>query len=228
MEEQAPGVELLNQCDYNNFIMQAFCEGGPVMILILAIGLITTFLIVERLLSLQRLTVDKTSINENLFSMLLRGDVKQAITFCDSRPTPLTNTLKAGLVQVMNGRPDEEVQVAMDASVLRETPRLEGWTSFLAVFGNVAVLVGLLGTIAGMITSFGGISEADAATKAAVLSQGISHALNCTAFGLGVAIVAIISFGYFQIKIGKAINDMEESSMTMMNLVVSNRDKIKD
>ncbi len=227
MEENA-AIELAERCDYGNFIMQSFCEGGPVMIIILGVGLIVVFLIVERLLSLQRLTVDKTSINENLFSMLLRGDVKQAITFCDSRPTPLTNTLKAGLVQVMNGRPDEEVQVAMDASVLRETPRLEGWTSFLAVFGNVAVLIGLLGTIIGLITSFGGIAEADAATKAAVLSQGISEALNCTAFGLLVAIVSIVAYGYFQIKINKAVNDMEESSMTMMNLVVSNRDKIKD
>ena len=227
MEENA-AVQLADQCDYGNFIMQAFCEGGFVMIIILGVGLIITFLIVERLLTLQRLTVDKTSINENLFSMILRGDIKQAIAFCDSRPTPLTNTLKAGLVQVMNRRPDEEIQVAMDASVLRETPRLEGWTSFLAVFGNVAVLIGLLGTIFGLIISFGGVAEADAATKAALLSQGISHALNCTGFGLLVAIISIVAFGYFQVKIGRAINDMQESSMTLMNLVVANRDKIKD
>lgn len=128
---------------------------------------------------------------------------------------------------MLNKRPDEEIQVAMDASVLRETPRIEGWTSFLAVFGNVGVLIGLLGTIAGLITSFGGIAEADQATKAALLSEGISEALNCTAFGLFVAIVAIVSFGFFQIKIGRAINDMLESSMNLMNLVVANRDKIK-
>lgn len=228
MEEQAV-AQMVDKCaTYNNFIMKSFCEGGPVMIVILGVFLIVVFLIVERLLTLQRLTVDKTSINENLFSMLLRGDVKQAIAFCDSRPTPLTNTLKAGLVQVLNRRPDEEVQVAMDASVLRETPRLEGWTSFLAVFGNVAVLIGLMGTIIGLITSFSGVKEADNATKAAMLSSGISEALNCTAFGLLVAIISIVAFGYFQIKIGRAINDMQESSMTVMNLVVANRDKVKD
>lgn len=228
MEEQL-ATQVVDECaQYSNFIMKSFCQGGPVMIIILVVFLIVLFLIVERLLSLQRLTVDKTSINENLFSMLLRGEVKQAISFCDSRPTPLTNTLKSGLVQVMNRRPDEEVQVAMDASVLRETPRLEGWTSFLAVFGNVAVLIGLMGTIIGLITSFSAVEQADNATKAALLSKGISEALNCTAFGLLVAIIAIVSFGYFQIKIGKAINDMQESSMTMMNLVVANRDKVKD
>jgi len=198
------------------------------MILIAIVGLLVLLIIAERFMTLQRLTVDKANLNENLYGLLLRGELKQAISFCDRMPAPLTNTLKAGLVQVLNKRPDEEVQVAMDASVLRETPRLEGWTSFLAVFGNIAVLIGLLGTVIGLIISFGGVAEADAAQKAAMLSKGISHALNCTAFGLLIAIIAIVSFGFFQIKIGRAINDMVESSMNLMNLVVANRDKMKD
>jgi biopolymer transport protein ExbB/TolQ len=100
--------------------------------------------------------------------------------------------------------------------------------SFLAVFGNVGVLVGLMGTIIGLITSFGAVAKADPATKAAMLSQGISEALNCTAFGLLVAITAVVAFGFLQIRIARAIGDMQESSMTLMNLVVANRDKIKD
>jgi len=221
--------ELVDKCaNINNFIAKAFCQGGPVMYIIALIGLLVIFLIFDRITNLSKLSVDKNNLNEQLFGMLLRGDIKQAIAFCDSRPTPLTNTLKAGLVQVLNRRPDEEVQVAMDASVLRETPRLEGWNSFLAVFGNVAVLVGLFGTIVGLIISFSGVAKADAATKAMLLSQGISEALNCTAFGLLVAITAIVAYGFFQIRIGRAINDMLESSMSMMNMVVANRDKIKD
>lgn len=230
MENQTANATavLTEQCAaYGNFVAKAFCEGGLIMYVIAFVGLLVLFLIVERLMSLQRLTVDKSQVAENLFSMILRGDIRQAIAFCDSKPTPLTNTLKAGLVQAMNKRPDEEVQVAMDAAVLRETPRLEGWTSFLAVFGNMGVLVGLLGTIIGLIRSFSGVAEADAATKAAELSKGISEALNCTAFGLLVAIIAIVAYGFFQIRIGRAINDMQESSMTLMNLVVANRDKIK-
>lgn len=227
MEQQA--VHLIDKCaGYNNFVAKAFCQGGPVMWIIAFIGICVAFLVVNRMVMLQRLTVDKINITENLFTMILRGDIRQAIAFCDSRPTPLTNTLKAGLVQVMNRRADEEVQVAMDASVLRETPRLEGWVSFLAVFGNVGVLVGLMGTIVGLITSFGGVAEADAATKAARLSQGISEALNCTAFGLIVAITAVVAYGFFQIRISRAITDMQEVSMTLMNLVVANREKIKD
>lgn len=198
------------------------------MYLILIVALLTAFLIVDRLFRLQSLTVDKITLNETLFSLLLRGELKQAIAFCDRKPTPLTNTLKAGLVQVLNKRTDEEVQVAMDAAVLRETPKLEGWTAFLAVFGNVGVLIGLLGTVAGLITSFGGVAKADQSLRATMLSKGISEALNCTAFGLLVAIVAILAYGYFQMRIGKAVNDMVESSMTLMNLVTANRDKMKD
>lgn len=211
-----------------NWILHAFYAGGPVPMS--GIGLVAIFslsLIVERFFALRNLTANKTEFNETLFGMILRGDLKQAITYCDSRPMPLTSTLKAGLVQVLNKRPDEEVQVAMDAAVLRETPRLEGWASFLAVFGNLATLIGLFGTILGLITSFGAIADADPAEKAARLSMGIADALNCTAFGLLVAITSILAFGYFQMRISRAVNDMVESSMSLMNLVVANRDKIK-
>src|SRR5690606_32471379 len=98
---------------YGNFVAKAFCEGGFIMYVIAFVGLLTLSLVVERLMALQRLTVDKNYVAENLFAMILRGDIRQAIAFCDAKPTPLTNTLKAGLVQAMNKRPDEEVQVAM-------------------------------------------------------------------------------------------------------------------
>lgn len=212
----------------SNFIVHAFQVGGPAMYVIAAIGILTVILIIERFVTLRALTVNKNDFNEHLFGMILRGDIRQAITYCDSKPTPLTTTLKAGLVQVMNHRPDEEVQVAMDAAVLRDSPRVEGWSSFLAVFGNVATLVGLVGTILGMIKSFQGVALAGAAEKAALLSEGISEALHCTAFGLIVAIIAIVFYGYFQLRISRILNDVVESSMSMMNLVVANRDKVKE
>ena len=226
--EETTAQAVIHSCDPNaNFIQTAFCEGGVVMYFILIVGLLSLAIIFSRFYVLSKTSVNKTNLNENLFAMILRGDIKQAIAYCDSKPAPLTNTLKAGLVQVLNKRPDEEVQVAMDASVLRETPKIEGGVQYLAVFGNIAVLIGLFGTIVGMIGSFGGVAEADAATKAAMLSKGISEALNCTAFGLLVAIIAITTYGYFQVRISRQINDMQESSMSLMNLVTANRDKVK-
>ena len=223
----AQTVELMHKCEAATGLAKPFCEGGLVMYLIALVGFATLLLILERALSLKKMSIDKDALSESLFGMILRGDIQQAIAYCDSKPAPVTNTLKAGLVQVLNKRPDEEIQVAMDASVLRETPRVEGWTSFLAVFGNVSVLVGLLGTIIGLIKSFSGVGEADAATKAALLSKGISEALNCTAFGLLVAIVAIFGYAIFQTLIGRALTEMTESTMNLMNVVVSNREKIE-
>ncbi|MBC7742049.1 MAG: MotA/TolQ/ExbB proton channel family protein [Bdellovibrionaceae bacterium] len=198
------------------------------MYVILVIAVLTLVLVVERFLTLKSLRVDKKEFTDQIFRMVVAGDLRQAISFCDSKPTPLANTVKAGLVQAMNKRPDEEVQVAMDAAVLREMPRLEGWTAFLAVFGNIAVLAGLLGTIIGMIGSFRAVADADPAKKAELLSAGISHALNCTGFGLITAIVAIVFYGLFQHMIQKAENEMIETSMSLLNLVTANRDKMKD
>lgn len=211
-----------------NPILRAFTEGGAVMYVILVIAVLTLVLVVERFMTLKSLRVDKKEFTDQVFRMIVAGDLRQAISFCDAKPTPLANTVKAGLVQALNKRPDEEIQVAMDASVLREMPRLEGWTAFLAVFGNIAVLAGLLGTIFGMIGSFRAVADADPAKKAELLSAGISHALNCTGFGLMTAIMAIVFYGLFQHMIQKAENEMIETSMSLMNLVASNRDKMKD
>jgi len=198
------------------------------MYVIAVFAILTIILVVERMMKLNTLLVNKKDFSDIIYRMVISGDIRQAIAYCDQRPAPLTNTVKAGLVQALNKRPDEEVQVAMDAALLREMPKIEGWTAFLAVFGNVAVLAGLLGTIIGMVGSFRAVSMADNATKAELLSQGISHALNCTAFGLCVAIVAIVSYGIFQHQIQKTENEVIETSMSLLNLVVANRDKIKD
>ena len=210
-----------------HWLAKAFQDGGNAMILIAIVGVMSFVLIIERFIALNRLIVYKDDFTAKIFPRILEGDLRQAITMCESKSAPLPNTVKEGLKQVVNRRPDEEVQVAMDGAVLHETPRLEGYTSLLAVFANVATLVGLLGTIIGLIQGFGGLSEADAAEKAATLSLAISHALNCTAGGLAVAIPALICFGFYQIRIGRAINDMQETSMRIMNLVVANRDKLK-
>lgn len=228
MEEQVAGTAAQTAAENQNFILHAFHAGGFMMYVILGLLVLTLIVVVKQLLILKDAGVDKSDFNEHVFGMILRGDIQQAISYCDSRQSPLTNTLKAGLVQVLNRRPDEEVQVAMDASVLRETPKVEGWVSFLAVFGNLATLLGLAGTIVGMITSFSAVNKADDAKKAELLSQGIAEALNCTAFGLVVAILAILMYGFFQFRIGHILNDMTESSMSMLNLVASNRDKMKN
>src|SRR5260370_1905297 len=128
-------------------------------------------------------SVDKEQSLRGLKTHIFNGDLDKAISYtAGQKATPLTNIVKAGLINVPKG--EAEVQAAMDEASLREMPRIEKRTGYLAMIGNVATLVGLLGTIGGLIKSFAAVAGVDASQKAAELSNGIAEAMNCTAFAL--------------------------------------------
>ena len=132
----------------------------------------------------------KASISKDAFIQAMRkyilaGNVGKALALCSQTPTPLSNIIKSGLVKV--NKSDAEVQAAMDEASLREVPRLEKRTMYLAMLANVAMLAGLLGTISGLIKCFAAVATADPSEKASLLAAGIAEAMNCTAFGLIVA-----------------------------------------
>jgi biopolymer transport protein ExbB/TolQ len=115
----------------------------------------------------------------------------------------------------------------MDEATLRESPRLERRTGYLAMIGNVATLLGLLGTILGLIGAFAAVANANPADKATLLSRSISEAMNCTAFGLGVAIPALVLYSVLQGRTQSMLDDMNEAAVGVLNLVVANRDKMR-
>ena len=125
-------------------------------------------------------------------------------------------------------RPDEEVQAAMDEAALREMPRINKRTGYLALFANVAMLTGLFGTIVGLIKAFGAVGgeSIDPSQKARILAEGISEAMNCTAFGLISAITALVGFAVLNGKTQQIEDDINESSVQILNLVVANRQKV--
>ena len=109
---------------------------------------------------------------------------------------------------------------------LREVPRLEKRTAYLAMLSNVAMLAGLLGTIVGLIKCFGAVASADPSEKATMLAAGISEAMNCTAFGLLTAIPGLLFFSLLNGKTQHLNDDINEASVAVLNLVVTNRDKL--
>jgi biopolymer transport protein ExbB/TolQ len=134
---------------------------------------------------------------------------------------PLTKIIAAGLQKA--GGSEHDIQQAMDEEALRELPKVEKRTGYLAMLGNLATLAGLLGTITGLIKSFGAVAGVDPSMKATMLSKGISEAMNCTAFGLGTGIFGLAAFAVLNGKTQAILDGVNQGTVEALNLVVAGR-----
>jgi biopolymer transport protein ExbB len=203
-----------------------FKDGGWGMWIILFWSVFTIGIIIERALYLFGSSINKDAFLSAMQKCILAGDVQRAVKMCSAHNAPLARIVQAGLVKV--NRPDEEVQAAMDEAALREIPRIAKRTGYLALMANLAMLSGLLGTVSGLITSFGAVSgeSVDASQKARILAEGISEAMNCTAFGLIVALLGLVGYAILNGKTQALEDDINEASVQVLNLVVTNRQKM--
>ncbi len=201
-----------------------FEEGGWAMYIILFWLVVAIGVIVERTVYLYRSSINKDVFLATMQKCILAGDIGKAIKLCSAANAPLARIVKSGLMKV--NRPDSEVQAAMDEAALRELPRIETRTGYLALLANLAMLSGLFGTVVGLITAFAAVAGADATSKATMLAKGISEAMNCTAFGLIAAIVALMGFAALNGKTQGLLDDINAATVQVMNLVVNNRSKV--
>lgn len=193
---------------------------------ILILGIISVIITVERFVALYlRINLNKEHFFKNLTAHLLKGDLQGMVTVCDQNPAPLSKVIKTCLIRLLNKGSDADIQAALDEGAVSEVPRIEKRIGFLAVIGNVATLLGLLGTITGLIRSFAAVADADAATKAAELTKGISEAMHCTAFGLIVAVPAVMLYSILQSRAQTLIDDINEISIRTFNFILANRER---
>jgi biopolymer transport protein ExbB/TolQ len=203
------------------FISTHFHEGGWPMWIILLTSVITIALVVERAVYLFRASVDKDKLLALLKSQVMSGNVQGAIKVCSGNPTPMTRIVQAGLMKF--NKSDDEVQSAMDEAALRELPRINARTPYLAMLANFAVMAGLFGTIIGMIRSFASVGSEEGGNKSTELAQGISEALNCTAFGIFTSLIGLVFFSLLQGKTTAVSDDINEVTVQVVNLVTSHR-----
>ncbi len=203
-------------------LFERFEAGGVFMYPIAFIGLICVFIILERLYVLYVDTkFDKGQILSEVRNAIYSGRLMVM------GQSLIHQIIQSGFQAFERSKKDSEVQLAIDAAASKHFPILEKRTSYLSMLANTATLLGLLGTISGLIVSFKGASNANASDKATMLASGISEAMNCTAFGLCVAIPALLCYAFLQGRTQRIIDDVNEVVLESMNFVISHKDKLK-
>lgn len=197
---------------------QLFLAGGPLMWPILGCGILACALALERFQYLSRAGNAGRQALAQVFDLVKRNQIKEAVKSCESHAFPVTRVLKAGILKY--DRPRSQIKEALEDAAQYEIPRLEKNLPLLATIAHIAPLVGLLGTAAGMVSCFYALHSASAAGSAvstADLAGGIWQALVTTCAGLTVAIPAYAAYNYLVSRVDGLIMEMEQASSELVN-----------
>jgi len=198
----------------------AFESGGMWMWVILAVQLVSMAILIERsyfLFIKRKLT--SVSFVKNFESMIRKGQIEDVIAAAQAAQDdlPIARAALAGATAAYNLGGRDEIQGKMDEVLIYETAIIERRTGFLPMLGNVATLAGLLGTITGMIVAFMAVTYASPTEKAALLSAGIAEAMYTTAYGLIVAIPALMIYAVLQNRGDQLVDDMNQAALKLFN-----------
>ena len=200
-------------------------KGGPVMYLIVILSIIAFGIVMERIYNLNKARIDAQKFMDEIIKHLKRNKIIEAIEMCNQTPGPIAHIIKAGILK--HDRSKAEIKESIDEAASLEIPRLEKHLPIIATIAHIAPLLGLLGTVSGMIKAFQ-IIQAKALTMTPVnpgdLSGGIWEALLATLAGLAVAIPTYVAYNYLVNQVDNLVYDMERSATDLVNLLSSRRD----
>lgn len=195
-------------------------HGGPVFLLILLAGAVAIVVFVERFLHCHRAQINSTEFLNGVRNVLRRDNIVEAISICDATPGPVARLVKTAILNRDNGR--DRVRESLEEAGLAEVPRLEEKLNLLATIAQIAPLLGLFGTVVGLMDSFHKAENLGPIAHAADLSDGIWRALICTAAGLAVAIPAHAAYNYLVSRVNSIVLDMERAATEIVNIVTEN------
>lgn len=200
-------------------VVKFFQTGGPFMYPILIVLAVGMGIALERMLYIVRTQGKTKKIWKQLVPMLKAQDIVRAMKLTDSAKTPLASMLNYGFARRNANASRSVIESAMEEGMMEVMPDLEQRTHYLATYANIATLLGLLGTIIGLIQAFTAVAGADPAEKADLLSSSISVAMNTTAFGLVAAIPLILVHSYLVTKTARLIDNIEMAAVKCLNLI---------
>jgi biopolymer transport protein ExbB/TolQ len=194
-------------------------SGGIFMWAILIVALLGLIIAVERIYNLVfRFRTDKVKVYSRVVNMIREGRVDAAKEYLRDQQTPLTNVMYSA-VNKPYGTGEADIQKAVDEAFLSEYPRIHRNLGYLATIANVSTLLGLLGTIFGLIMAFFAVSNVPAAKRTQALAVGIQVAMATTAFGLVVAIPTLVIHGWLSAQAEKVVSDIDEMSVRIVNFL---------
>lgn len=199
------------------FIARFMVEGGIFMWIIAAVWCVGIAIAVERLKVYFKYDIDGTSLMGNIKKAIIGNQVQEAIQTCSESSSLLAFVLKNGLKRANQSK--EQIQDALEASILEVTPKIEKRLGYMALAANLSTLLGLLGTIQGLIQSFAAVAQAEASEKAQLLAEGIAVAMNTTALGLISAISIMVVHSVLTTRGEKMIHEIEENSVKLLDLL---------
>ena len=204
-----------------NTIVRFIQDGGPFMYPILVVGAIGAAIVVERFIKLSAVRIANQSMWKRLHPVLVEGDFEKAREMTADDKSTVSQLLGLGLVYQGAVRRRDDIEIAMEEGMMEIIPQLEKRTSYVALFSNVATLLGLLGTILGLIQAFNAVANVNPAEKADLLSASISVAMNTTAFGLMVAVPLLIAHAWLNSRTSEIIASLEMASVKTLNIISS-------
>lgn len=201
------------------FIVRFFQMGGVFMFPILLTLATGIAIAIERWIRLKRVMTENRKVWEEVHPVLADGDFDRARELVNENTSALSQMLAMGLARQGAVRRREDIEIAMEESMMEIVPQLEKRTPYLALLSNIATLFGLLGTIMGLISAFAAVATASPAEKASLLAASISEAMNCTAFGLMTAIPLLLLHARLTTTTGHIVNSLEMASVKALNTI---------
>ena len=204
-------------------IVRFFQGGGEFMYPIAIVLVVGIAIALERYIYLNRMEAKNRNLWNEVVPLLAQGNFKQVVNITSKSDSAIGHILSYGLARVQLARRRDDIEKAMEESLMEVVPRLEKRTHYLATFANLATLLGLLGTVIGLIHAFSAVASANPAEKASLLSASISVAMNCTAFGLMTAVPILFTHAFLQTKTTEIIDSLEMASVKFLNSVTERR-----